>query len=697
MSGFKPFSISKLLTASIISILSIILLSLSAYASDYYVSTNGSNTNPGTLQSPFKNIQKALDSVKPGDTISIRGGTYKEKLTVKTSGTSGNPILIKNYENENVVIDGSGVSGSNIIYVYNKNYITIKGLEICNSSSGDTPTGILIEGYGEGIQILNNKVHDVHTTDNAFGIAVYATNGTTPINNLLIQGNEVYNCTLGQSESLTVNGNVTNFKILNNKVHDNDNIGICCIGFESTAPSNDQARFGLVSENVVYNISSKYNVTYRGDACADGLYVDGGRDIVFHKNIVFNCDIGIEVASEHLNKVSSNVLVKNNLVYNCGLFGLSMGGASSENGYADNCTFINNTVYNNVVGINISKTKTNYIMNNIVYGKDILLEGKIGSNVLINNLWYSPNGNSENLTPFANPKFTNISTYNFMLLSDSPAIDKGINTSIDASEFDLDGNPRISGEIVDIGAYEFTNTVPSPPTCIPGPTWMCTPVPAGTQTPITTPTPTPFPAEVSTPIPTPTPTPAETSTPIPTSTPTPVLTKTPTPVTTSTPTPVPTEAQTPVPTPTLTPTPAKTPTPVTTSTPTPVPAEAPTPVPTTTPTPVPAGKDNGDSMENAAIISINKELAAAIDVSGDCDWFKFTTTKSGVYIIQSLGKTVDTWGELYNSRGRLLSKNDDSGEYSNFKISAKLAAGKTYYIYVDGAEKGSYSIKVELK
>lgn len=682
MSRLKHFSISKLLTASLVSTLSIFLLAFAAYGADYYVSNNGSDSNPGSLQSPFKTIQKALDYTTPGDTVSIRGGTYKEKVTVKTSGTFGNPITIKNYENERAILDGTGISGSYILYIYNKNYITVKGLEICNNSLGHTPIGIFIEGYGDGIQILDNKVYGIKSTRDAHGIAAYGTNGTKSINNILIQGNEVYNCILGSSESLVVNGNVENFKILNNKVHDNDNIGICCIGFEDTAPSNDQARNGLVSDNTVYNITSKNNIAYKGETCSDGIYVDGGKDIVIQKNVVYNCDIGIEVASEHLNKISSNMLVKNNLVYGCGLFGLSIGGAYSENGYADNCTFRNNTFYNNSVGINIQKTMKNYIINNIVYDKDTLCYGKIGSNVIKDNLWYSPDGNSEKLTPFADPKFIDAGKYNFRISSGSPAINNGSNeTSIDPSEVDLDGNKRIFEGKIDIGAYEFTTSIVPTPTATPIVTSTPTAIPTSTPTlkptPVLTPAPTLKPTYTATPIPTiiPTPSPVQTPTPIPTSKPTPVLTPTPKPTTTPSPTLKPTSTATPIPTLIPTPSAVQTPSPIV--------------------TPVSTGTDDGNRMKNATTISINEERAAAINYEGDRDWFKFTTTNKGVYTIQSFGNEVDTWGELLNTNSKLLSSNDDSGMSGNFKMSVNLEACKTYYIYVDGVNQGTYSIKVE--
>ena len=51
----------------------------------------------------------------------------------------------------------------------------------------------------------------------------------------IIDGNEVHHLKTGSIESLVVNGNVTNFRITHNIVHDNNNIGIDVIGFERTA------------------------------------------------------------------------------------------------------------------------------------------------------------------------------------------------------------------------------------------------------------------------------------------------------------------------------------------------------------------------------------------------------------------------------------------------------------------------------
>jgi hypothetical protein len=43
-------------------------------AVDYYVATDGSDSNAGTLLAPFATIQHAATVLSPGDTCYIRGG-----------------------------------------------------------------------------------------------------------------------------------------------------------------------------------------------------------------------------------------------------------------------------------------------------------------------------------------------------------------------------------------------------------------------------------------------------------------------------------------------------------------------------------------------------------------------------------------------------------------------------------------------
>src|SRR5512141_399700 len=72
--------------------------------SSYYVSTLGDDMNPGTLQAPFATIARGMQMAQAGDTVLLRGGTYRETLSSVRSGLPGQPITVTSYNNEQVFI-----------------------------------------------------------------------------------------------------------------------------------------------------------------------------------------------------------------------------------------------------------------------------------------------------------------------------------------------------------------------------------------------------------------------------------------------------------------------------------------------------------------------------------------------------------------------------------------------------------------
>jgi|GEM_PF-867691 len=86
------------------------LTSTSWAATTYYVANNGNDASNGTsINTPFKTIQKAMNKVAAGDTVYVRGGTYREEITVGRSGTKDNYITVSGYEKEVPVIKGSEI------------------------------------------------------------------------------------------------------------------------------------------------------------------------------------------------------------------------------------------------------------------------------------------------------------------------------------------------------------------------------------------------------------------------------------------------------------------------------------------------------------------------------------------------------------------------------------------------------------
>ena len=273
----------------------------------FYVSTTGNDANPGTMAVPWRTISHAATVATAGGTVYVMGGVYNEIVNFPNSGTLGSPITFQSYPGQTAIIDGTGlaVSGTKGLITISgvRSYITVSGFEIRNlSSASGVPCGVWVTGSGTGVQIQNNLIHNIITTKgtgNACGLFAYGTS-QTPISGLIVNGNELYDLQTGESESMTLNGNVTNFQVTNNLIHDNTNIGIDIIGYEGTGPAGyDEASYGIVSGNTVYNISGIANAGEDAEYDADGLYCDGCGYTTFERNVLFQVDYGIETTSEN--------------------------------------------------------------------------------------------------------------------------------------------------------------------------------------------------------------------------------------------------------------------------------------------------------------------------------------------------------------------------------------------------------------
>jgi hypothetical protein len=478
-----------------------------AKAANYYVSPSGSDSAAGTEAKPWLTIQKAANTLAGGDTVYVRGGTYS-KVTVNVSGSAANnPVTFANYPGETPVIDATGVTppsgNTGLFLVPGRKHVIIRGFELRNyktTTKALIPTGIMLTGACDDIQIRQCNVHDIwntggNTSDsgNAFGIAVYG-DSTTPSTNIVIDGNEVHHLKTGSSESLVLNGNVTNFQVTHNLVHDNNNIGIVFIGFEGTCSdvAQDQARDGVCRANTVWNISSEGNQAYApGDYSADGLYCDGSTRILMEGNTVHDSDIGVELASEHSGKLTSAITLRNNFIHTNRQTGLFMGGyQSSGTGGTDGCIITGNTFYkNDTLQWDNGEAQLRFRTSNCVLRGNIFYAGPGGwlvsvpvtaannvNNKLDYNLYYSTalhwSWNNSAKTTFAtwktasaqdaqslfiDPKFVSTGTTpDLHLRLDSPAIDAGDPAfTAAAGETDIDVGKRVTGTRVDIGADEL--------------------------------------------------------------------------------------------------------------------------------------------------------------------------------------------------------------------------------------------------
>jgi hypothetical protein len=84
-------------------------------ASDFYISTNGSDANPGTRGRPFRSFERARDAVRGAEQdaalkVIVRGGVYEFSTTfvlgLQDSGTTKHPLIWEAAKGEDVRLEG---------------------------------------------------------------------------------------------------------------------------------------------------------------------------------------------------------------------------------------------------------------------------------------------------------------------------------------------------------------------------------------------------------------------------------------------------------------------------------------------------------------------------------------------------------------------------------------------------------------
>lgn len=474
----------------------------------YYVSPDGSDNNTGTVNAPFRSIDIALGKTLPGDTVLVRAGTYHEKVVFPGSGRLNKYISLKAYPGETPIIDGTGLSITGkeaLVTIRSVSYILFQGFDVCNYTSS-TPwvniNGIEVDGGSGNIQVRQNKIyniaHNVALADgrSGHGIEIFG-NATTPMTNILVEGNTIHDCKTGYSENLTINGYVDGFTIRNNTIYNAENIGIDAAGgyAANTNPALNYARNGLITGNTLYNVETSRGPL--GGYGAIGIYVDGAKYITVERNTIYDTDRGIGIVSENNGFPTHDCIVRNNFIYNNWRTGIYLGGYLNSTTITDSCYVINNTLYNNnkVLGYyneiegEIRLTEycmNNVIKNNLVFGRpvDLLIHKYTttgGGNIIDNNLYYTTGTaawlwNSVNDAPVTSfsawqtlsagdaasingidPLLVNADTSlpDLHISSSSPAKNAGlvISAAINGTT-DIDGNPRIVNNKISIGAQQ---------------------------------------------------------------------------------------------------------------------------------------------------------------------------------------------------------------------------------------------------
>ncbi|UXX81082.1 T9SS type A sorting domain-containing protein [Reichenbachiella carrageenanivorans] len=403
-------------------------------ATNYYVATTGNDSNNGSLNTPWKTIQKAAAVAGAGDHVYIKKGTYYNNVVIANSGTSSNWLTFDAFpgDEHQVILNNAAFK------LVRKNYVRISGMKVQNGHNGFN-----IEGPCEGIQISNNHTYNTFSSGIiAWGVPFGSDPGDyNNIYNLKILDNKVEKaCNGGWNECITLANGVVDFEIAGNEVFNGGDPINGGEGIDLKAG----VRNGSVHDNYIHGLTRR------------GIYLDGGgtlgfaapsvRDINVYNNKVTNCvGAGMAIMTEGSGDVY-NINVYNNLFYENTEDGMMYYKHPVGTGLVYNCHLTNNTIYNNGrygILINFTGATNLTVRNNISYNNS-------------NNNYSRTNGSgttSNNLFSL-NPLFANAGIADFKLQSGSPAINTG--TATQAPSLDYDGNSRVGQ--VDIGAYEYQSS-----------------------------------------------------------------------------------------------------------------------------------------------------------------------------------------------------------------------------------------------
>ena len=120
----------------------------------WYAAPSGSAGAAGSASAPWSltyALQGAGGRVQPGDTVWLRGGTYRGSFTSTLAGTSAAPIIVRQYPGERATVDGNLVVFGNDTWFW--------GFEVVNTNMASADLQAF-NVKAPGAKLINLVIHD---------------------------------------------------------------------------------------------------------------------------------------------------------------------------------------------------------------------------------------------------------------------------------------------------------------------------------------------------------------------------------------------------------------------------------------------------------------------------------------------------------------------------------------------------------
>ncbi|MDB4335153.1 hypothetical protein OAA06_02205, partial [bacterium] len=237
----------------------VILINVNANA--FHVKTTGKASGNGTITNAW-DLQTALNHpslIKSGDTVYIHEGTYTGHFKSELSGSISNNIVITNYLNDRVIVDGNlGIIGENNNaleisgeYLTAQNFeITCSSIERITTSTSATPPDMSrvngINIIGDNITIKNLHIHD----NPGIGVSAFSEAHNTEIRACIINNNGWHNPDRPGGHNLYMQNEIGTKKIIGNFVFNSFGQGINLYSSQGSLKGFD------IKDNILFNNGS---------------------------------------------------------------------------------------------------------------------------------------------------------------------------------------------------------------------------------------------------------------------------------------------------------------------------------------------------------------------------------------------------------------------------------------------------------
>ncbi len=423
----------------------VLLVAPSAFATDRYVATTGSDGAAGTVGAPWLTVQHCINNISAGDTCIVATGTYTGSLTFPNDGTLGNLITVRAATSRTANIAG--------VVTIASDYIVLDGIKVTMPA-----------GTSQGVNVTGNSVTvtDVYVTSssalapNSMGIRAAATGA-------LIEDSLIEWVCFG----IGVIGD--QIRVDHNTIRD--------VGLATQCDDIDYSRFFGTNIEITRNTMSGVDMGDIGSAHVDCMQTydatgDSSSGILIDSNFCADAHQGIMWSGTEFAE-SSDATIRNNVFTRVTSYCALVADVADVHFYNNLCDVRTST--HGMWCLGSESTGTCEFKNNIVFGSGTLygagetaslIDGDSGAPGE-NNLLYR---SGSTLTGYADdvknqdPLFTNLATYDFTLTSSSPARGAGVLIAGWTGAQDINGATRPTSGAWDIGPYQFNSGLPTAPT-----------------------------------------------------------------------------------------------------------------------------------------------------------------------------------------------------------------------------------------